>query len=68
MSSVGPIVGSAISSVMIAVRVPPGSNGAAGAQLQATLQRLAMQLYSKAHLEAPPSATDFGGGTYNILV
>lgn len=68
MSSVGPIAGSAISSVMIAVRVPTTGGGATNAQLHATLQRIAMQLYSKAHLEAPPSATDFGGGVYNILV
>jgi hypothetical protein len=55
--------------MMIAVRMPAsGEASAANVQLQATLQHIAMRLYSKAHLEVPASATDFGGGLYNILV
>ena len=69
MSSVSAVtVGNAISSVMVAVRAPVKTGSISNAQLEATLQRLAMQLYAKAHLEAPPSATDFGGGVYNILI
>jgi len=68
MSSVGPIVGSAISSLMIAVPSPQRSSSVANAQLQATLNRISMQLYFKAHMESPPTATDLGGGLYNILV
>ena len=61
-------VGNALSSVMIAVRAPAKNQGIANAQLEAALQRIAMRLYIRAHCEAPPSATDFGGGVYNILV
>jgi hypothetical protein len=63
-----PAIGSAISSVMVAVRPSQTSQGMTDAQLQAVLQRVAMQLYAKAHLESPPTATDWGGGIYNILV
>jgi hypothetical protein len=70
MSSVtGPApVGNTLSSVMISVRAPGKDTGITSAQLESTLQRIAMRLYIRAHCEAPPSATDFGGGVYNILV
>jgi hypothetical protein len=61
-------VGNALSSVMISVRAPGKSEGITHSQLEAALQRIAMRLYLRAHCEAPPSATDFGGGVYNILV
>lgn len=68
MSSVAPVVGSALASVMIAVRRPDKTQSAADMQLQAEIERLAMALYIKAHCDAPPSATDFGGGIYNVLI
>ncbi len=38
------------------------------AQLEAAVQRVAAILYMRAHLQVPPSATDVGGGIFNVLV
>jgi len=54
--------------MMIAVRPPDQSGSAVNAQLETLINRIRMQLYFKAHVEVPPSATDFGGGRYNIVV
>jgi len=62
------MVGNAISCLMIAVRTSQQSASVADAQLEAAVQRIAEQLYVKAHVDAPPTATDFGRGLYNILV
>lgn len=54
--------------MMVAVRAQQPSGSVTNVQLEATLHRIAMRLYIKAHVEAPPSAVDFGRGLYNILV
>jgi len=64
MSSVVPAVGNAISSLMIAVHAVPKSPG----QLEAAVERIATELHVKAHIDAPPKATDLGRGLYNLLV
>ena len=61
-------VGGAGATVQIALPSPQEMMTFKDAQLEAAVQRVAAILYMRAHLQVPPSATDVGGGIFNVLV
>jgi hypothetical protein len=67
-SSVLASVGASRTSVQIAVPLNPSELKSTDATLEAAIQRVSTMLYLRAHCLAPPSATDMGGGVFNILV
>jgi len=67
-SSVLASVGGARTSVQIAVPSNPADVKTTDVNLEAAIQRVSTMLYLRSHCLAPPSATDMGGGVFNILV
>jgi hypothetical protein len=67
-SSVPASVGVSRTSIQIAVPINPAEMKSTDANLEAAIQRVSTMLYLRSHCLAPPSATDMGGGVFNILV
>ncbi|GAA0525916.1 hypothetical protein GCM10008941_01590 [Rhizomicrobium palustre] len=60
-------VGALRTSVQIAVP-NPNQLQITDPNLEAAIQRVATELYMRAHCEVPPDVTDMGGGIFNVIV
>jgi hypothetical protein len=61
-------VGAGRTSVQIAVPTNPAPETTSDFMLEAAVRRVATMLYLRAHCDAPPKATDMGGGIFNVVV
>ena len=61
-------VGAARTAIQIAVPIMQTSGTTGDITLEAAIQRVATQLYMRAHMDVPPDVIDMGGGLFNVVV